>query len=92
MLKQTVSDSATFVSKIPPQKTHTGDKAAALDEADAGSTYWGAAVREGGHADGHAHLVRGGQRGRGGAPFIRLLSLEEVTPGALDAAAESVTG
>lgn len=54
-------------------------------------TYWGAAIREGRHADGHghagAHLIGGGgERGRGGAPFLCFLSLEEVTPGPLDAA------
>lgn len=51
-------------------------------------TYWGAAVRQGHHADGRAHLIGGGggERGWGGAPLLRFLSLEEVTPGPLDAA------
>lgn len=50
-------------------------------------TYWGAAVREGRHADGRAHLFGGGgEGGRGGAPLLCFLSLEEVAPGPLDAA------
>lgn len=50
-------------------------------------TYWGAAVREGRRADGRAHLIGGGgEGGRGGAPLLRFLSVEEVTPGPLDAA------
>lgn len=50
-------------------------------------TYWSAAVREGRHADGRAHLIGGGgEGGWGGAPLLRFLSLEEVTPGPLDAA------
>lgn len=51
-------------------------------------TYWGAAVREGRHADGGAHLIGGGggEGGWGGAPFLCFLSVEEVTPGPLDAA------
>ena len=50
-------------------------------------TYRGAAVREGRHADGRAHLIGGGgDGGWGGAPFLCFLSLEEVTPSSLDAA------
>lgn len=51
-------------------------------------TYWGAAVGQGRHADRHAHLVagRGGEGGRGGAPFLHFLPLEEVAPCPLDAA------
>lgn len=50
-------------------------------------TYWGAAIRQGHHADGRAHLIGGGgEGGRGGAPLLHFLSLEEVTPGPLDAA------
>lgn len=51
-------------------------------------TYWGAAIRQGHHADGRAHLIGGGggEGGRGGAPLLHFLSLEEVAPGPLDAA------
>lgn len=50
-------------------------------------TYWGAAIRQGHHANGRAHLIGGGgEGGWGGAPLLRFLSLEEVTPGPLDAA------
>lgn len=50
-------------------------------------TYWGAAVRQGHHADGRAHLIGGGgEGGWGGAPLLHFLPLEEVTPGPLDAA------
>lgn len=52
-----------------------------------GDTYRGAAVGQGCHADGHAHLVagRGGQGGWGGAPLLHFLPLEEVAPSPLDA-------
>lgn len=50
-----------------------------------GMTYWGAAIRQGRHADRHTHLVGGGEGGWGGAPLLCFLSLEEVTPGPLDA-------
>lgn len=51
------------------------------------ATYWGAAVGQGGHADGRAHLVagRGGEGGRRGAPLLHFLPLEEVAPRPLDA-------
>lgn len=48
-------------------------------------TYRGAAIRQGRHADRHTHLVGGGEGGWGGAPLLCFLSLEEVTPGPLDA-------
>lgn len=47
-------------------------------------TYWGAAVRQGRHADRHAHLVRRGEGGRGWASLLCFLSLEEVAPDPLD--------
>lgn len=51
---------------------------------DVSVTYRGAPIWQGRHADGHAHLVRGGERWRGGAPLLHFLSLEEIAPGPLD--------
>lgn len=51
---------------------------------DVDMTYRGAAIRQGRHADRHAHLIRGGEGGWGGAPLLHFLPLEEVTPGPLN--------